>query len=361
MLTRLYVHNYRTFVNFEWKLPQVSALVGENGSGKSAILEILWLLREFVARGVKFEETGFPATRTAWLQDTDQVVEADVQVGEDSFRYRVEYGPKKLSEELSSAGSVLYRAHEGTVELFGDQPTGKPRASFPYDRRRSYLALLEARPDNRRIMAFRKFVENIWIISPDAPRIRGSASNDDADVLLLPNLENLAEWYRVASPEDPGSLLTVQNDLKKALVGFEQIRFDKRELVARFAFKETKAFEVAWTALSDGQRLLVGLYAVLRFGLKTASIIGIDEADNYIAAPEIEAWLRQLLEVVLDNDAQLVVSTHHPEAIDFLSSHAAWRMWRDPAAGHTRIDKLEPDLDLGEKASDVVRYHGPNP
>jgi AAA15 family ATPase/GTPase len=39
MLRRLYIHNFRSFVNFEWRPPAVSGLVGSNGAGKSALME----------------------------------------------------------------------------------------------------------------------------------------------------------------------------------------------------------------------------------------------------------------------------------------------------------------------------------
>jgi predicted ATPase len=42
MLRRIYVHNYRTFVSFEWRPPLACVLVGDNGSGKSALLDVSW-------------------------------------------------------------------------------------------------------------------------------------------------------------------------------------------------------------------------------------------------------------------------------------------------------------------------------
>ena len=41
MLKRIYLHNFRSFVNFEWAPPPASVLVGDNGAGKSALIEVL--------------------------------------------------------------------------------------------------------------------------------------------------------------------------------------------------------------------------------------------------------------------------------------------------------------------------------
>jgi len=46
MLERLYVDNYRCFVNFECRLGAKQLILGPNGAGKTALFEILALLRE---------------------------------------------------------------------------------------------------------------------------------------------------------------------------------------------------------------------------------------------------------------------------------------------------------------------------
>jgi predicted ATPase len=87
MLKRIYVHNYRTFVNFEWRPPPACVLVGDNGSGKSALFDVLWLVRDMVVRGKRIDESGFPATRTAWLGEPCQVIELELEHGGEHFVY----------------------------------------------------------------------------------------------------------------------------------------------------------------------------------------------------------------------------------------------------------------------------------
>ena len=52
--------------------------------------------------------------------------------------------------------------------------------------------------------------------------------------------------------------------------------------------------------------------------------------------------------------------SHHPESINYLAADAAWRMRRDPASGHSRIERLEPDLSAGETAYDLAKLPSPD-
>jgi len=48
MLTRLYIDNFKAFVNFELASKPLNLLLGANGSGKSSTFEILRLLQKFI-------------------------------------------------------------------------------------------------------------------------------------------------------------------------------------------------------------------------------------------------------------------------------------------------------------------------
>ncbi|WP_437300234.1 AAA family ATPase [Sorangium sp. So ce426] len=49
VITRIYIDNFRTLVNFEWKPGKLALLLGENGSGKSSVIDALWGIRALVA------------------------------------------------------------------------------------------------------------------------------------------------------------------------------------------------------------------------------------------------------------------------------------------------------------------------
>ena len=360
MLRRLYVHNYRTLVDFEWEPPPVCALVGDNGSGKSAIFEVLCLLVDVVAAGKRYEETGFPATVTGWALEKTQRIELELEIGGERYRYFVGYrldGRRGTIEEtLSAGGELLYRAQEGRVELFGDPTGATTRTTIPFDRRRSFLAVIEPRPDNQRIIAFRSALAAMSLIKPDPLRLGGPAGEEVA----APDrdLSNFASWYRLGVQQEPEATLRLREDLRAVLPGFVQLRLEAlspevKDLKVRFEF-DGRTHELSWSKLSDGQRLLVALYGALRLGLERASLIALDEIENYVAPAEIQPWLRAVVDLTAERGGQLIVISHHPESVDYLAADAVWRMSLG-ANGASRIVRLEPDRDAGERAYDLVR------
>jgi AAA15 family ATPase/GTPase len=48
MLTRIYIDNFKCFVNFEYKPAQRQLILGSNGAGKSSLLDALLFLRRIV-------------------------------------------------------------------------------------------------------------------------------------------------------------------------------------------------------------------------------------------------------------------------------------------------------------------------
>ena len=63
MLKRLYIDNFRCFVNFEYKPERKQLLLGANGSGKSSLLDAILFIKWFIEGG---ENRFTQSTRTRW-------------------------------------------------------------------------------------------------------------------------------------------------------------------------------------------------------------------------------------------------------------------------------------------------------
>ena len=133
-----------------------------------------------------------------------------------------------------------------------------------------------------------------------------------------------------------------------------------RELLATFSSEGDGASRAyRFDQLSDGQRALLVLYSLV-FETKpdTGSrgdstdiprTLFLDEPDNYVTLPELQPWLAALEDGAGDMLPQVVLISHHPEAIDFLAHNTVW-LTREPES-HTRI--VEPKNDTGLRMSEI--------
>ena len=109
----------------------------------------------------------------------------------------------------------------------------------------------------------------------------------------------------------------------------------------------------ALSELSDGQRLLIVLYALLHFGLEADGLIAIDDPVNFVAIAEVQPWLATLLDRAEATGTQLMLISHHPEILDYLAPDRVVRFDREPA-GPIRVRKFASDAASGLRASELV-------
>jgi predicted ATPase len=370
MLNRLYIDNIHCLVNFEFTPQRVAVLVGSNGGGKSTVLQVLTYLSRLLQAGAEVEECFPLGSATRWEQRQSQRVELDV-TGPDGRPYHysleVRHEPRDrrvfiADEHLSSNGQLLYELKDGEVRLFDDDPNPEPRASFPVDPRRSFLHVLQPRPDNQRITAFKMWISQIWFFSLH-PNLVEPVSHQEDSALWI-NGSNFVAWYRTLLQEAPQVGELVKNDVQAVMPGLSAVRLERlgvESKLLRFDFEKQSAdYSLRIDELSDGQRILFVLYTILRALADKAMLIAFDEPDNFVALAEIQPWLAQLRETVLEvGKGTLLVASHHPEVIDYLAADQAMVFWRDHG-GPSRIRQLKVDREKGLTASEWVLLEGPD-
>jgi hypothetical protein len=342
MLTRIYIDNYRCFTNFDWKPGKLVLIAGRNGTGKSTLfsaLEDLWWLMGGASTDSRFAESDL----TRWDTRREQVFELDVVSRGRSYRYRLvlDHGEdgslpwvKQERLQLVEPQQMLFEFRDGQVQLY--KPDGAKGPRFPADGSRSPLSSVPVR-ENEAIGAFRHHIaENCWVIAPLPPRFRAEAREEsrwpDRD------LEGFVAWYRHVSG-DSFRVSELTRTLATVLDGFMGLRLEDsgrkaKVLQAVFGTREggrvTSESVFDLNELSDGQRALIALYAILEFGPVQDGVLCIDEPDNFVGLAEIEPWLRALEARLDDHDGQVFLASHNAEVIN--------RLWQ----GHGVIFEREP-------------------
>ena len=363
-MNRLYIDNFRTFQNFEFNPDRVCGIVGQNGSGKTTVFDVLFALKRFLGANAELARTVFSAgSLTRWDTRSRQTIEVDCTGsagGRFSYTLAIEHDIERadahIEERLRLDGRDLYRLVNGEVQLFGDAPTGVPRTTFPVDRRRSFLPILTPRHDNTRIMEFMSWVRGVHLFSLNPQRVPETATEEATE--LHPRGSNFAAWFRSLQVEQPDVVHELRDDLATVIPGFRVIRLtsagsDER-LFRLDCTQGGKPYQLYLGDLSDGQRLLLMLYCIARAIAPRSTLLVFDEPDNYVARDEIQPWLSLLREqCVASGNGTLLIISHHPDIVDYLAPDQLLRFWR--TEGPSRVAAVEVHLDAGLSASEILK------
>lgn len=133
---------------------------------------------------------------------------------------------------------------------------------------------------------------------------------------------NLVSWLRAVFLESPEVQSRLNEDLRDVLAGFQTLRLEKtgnaRELVLSFRANDSE-YQLPLGQLSDGQRILLLLYALLHAAAPQASLLVLDEPENFVAPHEIQPWLVQFAQALRRHGNQALVVSHNPEGINDLA------------------------------------------
>jgi predicted ATPase len=365
MLERLYVDNYRCLVNFECRLGTNQLILGPNGGGKTTLFSVLGTIRDFCTNGVPAENLFLGYTQTRWQNIPEQTFELDVSGNGGLYTFRLVVGysdqptarPRVFMEQVFFGGKPIHRFIRGEVQLFNDNHEEKEK--YPFDWSRSAVATIPERADNKKLSWFKRWLGGLLLISPDPHRMSPLAQMEAPvpDVFL----SNFAGWYRHLRQESDDHKL--REDLREVIPGFQSMDLKDAGMGNRLL---TLTFSVngqqgpvtnppySFGELSDGQRVLIGLYTVLHFAFRSGATVCFDEPDNFIALKEIEPWLDKVLERVDEEPGtQVLIVSHHPELLNRLALPGGLVLDR-PGGRHTRVQAFSDPAQTGLSPAELV-------
>ena len=369
MIQRLYVNNYKCLVNFELHLQELSLLLGPSGVGKTAVLDIMYALRRLLSGDARVTDADtFPTrTLTRWQSQDLQVFEIDVRLGSGIFTYRLEVEHERPSkkarihiERLVAAGGPLFECLQGEVKLYRDNYS--PGPNYAADWSESALARVASRGDTTRLTSFLEFMRKVIVCGIHPPSI--VTESDSEDPLMARDAHNFSDWYRHVLQERPDLVPEFTNTLKQAFgaglkgIRLERIGHETRALMVAFVDREDldsqESYELRFDEISDGQRALVALYGMIQLSSDQGYTLFLDEPDNYVALREIQPWLMSLQDVCGEAVAQAVITSHHPELIDYLGCENGVLLQQEASgAVTTRRPQVGSDTE-GLKLSELI-------
>jgi len=358
MLTRVYIDNFRSFINFEYTPERKQLLLGPNGSGKSSLLDAI----RYVKRFIEGDENPFTqSTRTRWQDKPLQVVEVEALLDGKKYEYRVEirFAPETRQqsvslERLKVSSALVFELANGEIRFFPDNSSGAK--SIPYVTTKSALHL--SYMSNSHVSRFVEWMKLVHCLRIDAYPGAMDDSADSEEIQPDFEFENVAGWYRHSVGAYPLENAKFVESMKATLDGFQTLRFFSDEdgvkkLRADFTAPTKKRVSYSLSELSDGQRCLLDLYMILHFLIARGHTVFIDEPDNFISLREIQPWLLAAEAAVEDHRGQLILISHHPEILNQWAQEYGLRFFREDN-GHVRTEKFKTDPDGNLQPSELI-------
>lgn len=358
MLTRVYIDNFRSFVNFEYRPAKKQLLLGANGSGKSSLLEAIRYVKGFI---VGAENPFTQSTRTRWQDRPLQVVEIDALLEGQEYQYRIETRfdsdtrqPSVNMESLKVSGATSFDRTNEALRFFSD--SGSQETAKPPDSTRSALYL--SRLSNSHVGRFMQWLGSVYCFEIDAYFDAMDEPVDSGESQPDFELGNFPSWYRHLLQSQPADNVNFLTAVKETLDEFQELRFystgsSAERLRAVFRASTGELVNYSLSELSDGQRYLIGLYAILHFLIMKGRTIFIDEPDNFISLREIQPWLQAAEEAVEDHHGQLILISHHPEILNQWALRHGLRFFREDN-GHVRTEKFKADPKGNLQPSELI-------
>lgn len=350
MITRLYANNFRSLVAFEARFDSFGLLCGPNGAGKSSVFDALRVIRDLATDELETDDKRAIryAEHTNWLDSKVVEFEVDIQADGRSFMYRLHIEqiaeaerPRVIFEEVTCHDMLVFK-RDPTKGIAIQTVSSGSQEGFSLDERKVALGSIQA-PDGSSLAVLQQELARVLIVRPNPLDME----NESREESQRPDLHfrNLTSWFRHLSQEQEWS-----DHLRNAIQGvwpdFRSFRLvstglQAKRLQLRFDPNGSHEFGTLYIdQLSDGERMLVGLY-MLQSALATgaAHTVLIDEPDNFVGLPELQPWVTSLMEVV-GNDTQALVISHNPEILNLVGEQFGRYLWRDNHTSPTRIGPL---------------------
>ena len=333
-LSKLTVQRYRSLRDVEIEMNGLNLFIGANASGKSAILDTLRFLSEAVRerdfRAPVFSRGGM--LNLAWKGERADSVELraefaygentlvwDVRVIKADYDFTVSETVQRLSansppQQLlvsDGGGGWWWSGENGQVNL--KQPS-------------TACALAAASVDGSfPARAIADFVSGWGFFDPSPFLLRRDWGNFESGK-LDPYGRNLAETLYGLERSSPKTFERIRA-ATESMLGLPT-RIEPRESEDRFYFVQNEPgleYPVNQMGVSSGTLRTLALMTALH-GKRDASLVGIEEPENYIHPTALQSFVEYSLDS--GNDAQLVITTHSPLLLDFLADPSAVRVVR---------------------------------
>lgn len=333
MLTELTIQNYKSIVDLTVELGRINVFIGENGCGKTSILEALAMLcaaktntlgsDELYSRGVRIAK---PSITLSSFQGRDRTGDAAIhlEVVDSGNSIRSSLQPTDRNDIYAKWIDVNVRRRSGPDpeylrRVFSDS------SSYPSQ---EDLAAFGFMPSSRTPPNFYANSASYLIYNLNTPALRGmhvesrrlplGVNGEGMDLLISTfskeEREKLLHYSHFISwLED---IIFDQDDRRK----FDGHKLGKSTSLLYFRDRFMAADNNVLSAENANEGVLhVLFYLALFISKRTPSLFGIDNIEQALNPQLCRSLMKELAQIAKESDKQALITTHNPAILDGLN------------------------------------------
>ncbi|AFY37523.1 SMC domain protein [[Leptolyngbya] sp. PCC 7376] len=390
MIEKIHIENYKSISSLDLELGRVTVLIGENGSGKSNILEAITLAsaasqnkldNEFLAsRGIRtndpqfmksaFSEQQYPLRIKIRISDKNQYeriynlsnnggIYDQWQLDHEGFQH-FKKKHLKLEKEIIELGNELIDLEKELDEIankstkeFSSSTAKKDLDDFT----KKFLSYKEKRADiESRTDTLKQLLEtpalhktfDYVIFSPENSALRKFEQETQIEPLGI-NGEGLYKLLKVTAETEPKKIEIIKKNM--GLIGWfkdfdlPENQFGSSEIIIKDKYIKDVNFKLYNHKNTNEGFLFLLFYLLLFVSDKTPKFFAIDNIDASLNPKLCTKLTESIVELAKKYDKQVILTTHNPAILDGLNLYDDEQkilVVSRKTSGHTKVKKLKP-------------------
>lgn len=363
MLTTLHIENFKSIHNLDIELGKVNVFIGENGCGKSNILEAVALASAAKSNRLKNDDLaakGIRITRPDMMMNSFVGVDSRKNINI-NFSYAGEGMVNVLietslhSNNLNDISSIWVDRHTEMSELLEEK--------LDFLLKTTDKGLAYALSFIQNVFSNNPYITNYSIYELQTNPLRGfnkqsyevpGRNGENLDLLLEKFSEK--EWKQIFQHsnfiswlDEAGIIIDKNGELESKRL---KLRSDSK-LYFRDKFMQKKNNVFSVENANEGA-LHILFYLALFISKKTPSFFAIDNIENALNPYLCRHLMKNIADLANKNEKQALITTHNPAILDGLNLHddnqRLFVVSRNKK-GHTTVKRiqLKPDVEVGGK------------
>jgi len=348
MIERLYVHNFRCLENFSLDLAgRPSALVmGKNGSGKSTLRHSLALFQSICRGTSRVRDLIGIGDFTLHRTNVPMRFEVELRLAKKQFKYAISFEmpvnfreARVAEESLTVDGATIFSRQQAEVSLAGG-------SRFDIDWHVVALPVINERPGEKSIQQAKSFFASMILIDPIPANMTGFS--DEEAFELRHDAGNFSSWLNALLRQKPAAYGILESHIRSGIPDFVSLENVERgekgtQLVVKFEQGDPKrSLSIDFKELSDGEKCFFLSALIVASNMVSGPVFCMwDEPDNHLALSEVGHFITKLRKMI-NQDGQLIATSHHPETIRKFSDESTLIFTRkshlDPTVVRTLAD-----------------------